>query len=189
MKHDPSPCAANYDSNRALLVIETPRLTLRIPQEADLDSWAALLAHPESGRFIGGPLTRTGSWTYLARTVGHWQLRGCGFFSVMMKSSGECVGFAGPWCPEGWPGREVGWALRREYWGQGLAVEATAGVLQWVYRDLHWTDVIHCIHPDNKSSIAVAERLGSTLLRTEKLDVNSDIAYLIYGQDLSSSRK
>ena len=36
------------------VVLETARLTLRPPVEADLDAWAALDADAEATRFIGG---------------------------------------------------------------------------------------------------------------------------------------
>lgn len=169
--------------------LETPRLYLRQPCEADLDSWAEIYADP-SARFLGGQLTRTQSWGALAATIGHWNIRGFGLFSVISKSSGECLGYAGPYYPEGWPEKEIGWALRRAYWHQGLATEATQETLEWSRKTMRWRKVIHCIHPENRASAAVAVRIGSTFLGEARLPLGSafiDLHYRLYGQDLSPS--
>jgi RimJ/RimL family protein N-acetyltransferase len=149
--------------------LETERLILRPPEAADLDAWAEMLADPDSARFIGGVMSRALTWRVLALMTGSWPLRGFGMFSLVEKASGRCIGRAGPWQPEGWPGQEVGWGLIKSAWGQGYATEAASACLDWVFDTLEWTDVIHCIHPDNAPSAAVARRLGSTYLRCERL--------------------
>lgn len=166
-------------------VIETPRLILRVLDERDFDSWAAIMMNPQSAHFLAGPMSREQSWNSFATAIGHWQLRGFGFFSANLRTDDLRVGFVGPVFPLGWPGKEVGWQLRREYWGQGLAAEAARGVFQWVRKELRWTEVIHCIHPDNKNSIALATRLESRFLRTVKLPVGpplESVEFHVYGQ-------
>ncbi|WP_141618967.1 GNAT family N-acetyltransferase [Myxococcus sp. AB036A] len=145
-------------------VIETQRLILRPPRTEDLDGFAALSADPESARFIGGVQPRTMAWRNLCVLAGSWSLQGFAMFSVLEKSTGAWVGRAGPWQPEGWPGTEIGWGLLREYWGRGYATEATAATMDWAFDNLGWTDVIHCIAPENTPSQQVALRLGSRVL-------------------------
>jgi RimJ/RimL family protein N-acetyltransferase len=86
---------------------------------------------------------------------------GCAMFCVVEKSSGRWIGRLGPWVPDGWPGTEVGWGLVREAWGKGYATEGAAASIDWAFDRLGWSDVIHCIDPDNAPSQAVARRLGS----------------------------
>jgi RimJ/RimL family protein N-acetyltransferase len=88
---------------------------------------------------------------------------------VIEKSSGRWVGRLGPWVPEGWPGNEVGWGLAREAWGKGYATEGATAAVDWAFDTLGWSEVIHCIAPDNAPSQAVARRLGSTPLRRAHL--------------------
>ena len=38
----------------------------------------------------------------------------------------QVIGRVGPWHPEGWPGIELGWIIRRSRWGHGFATEAVA---------------------------------------------------------------
>ena len=144
-------------------VLETSRLLLRPPAESDLDGWAALMADPTAGRFIGGPLERPVAWRGMAAMAGCWTLRGYGMFSVLERASGRWVGRVGPWQPEGWPGPEIGWGLIRECWGRGYATEAAAAAIDWALDALRWPEFIHVIAPENTASAAVARRLGSTL--------------------------
>ncbi len=144
------------------IVLETPRLLLRPPVAEDLEGFAALLADPESARFIGGVQPRTMAWRALCVMAGAWALQGAAMFSVLEKATGAWVGRVGPWHPEGWPGPEIGWGLRREFWGRGYATEASEATLDWAFEHLGWTDVIHCIAPENTPSKQVALRLGSS---------------------------
>jgi len=120
-----------------------------------------MLADEDVARFIGGPQHRAGAWRSMATMAGSWFLRGFGMFSAIEKESGRWVGRIGPCYPEEWPGTEIGWALIRSAWGKGYATEAAAATMDWVFQHLGWTDVIHCITPENRGSIAVARRLGS----------------------------
>jgi RimJ/RimL family protein N-acetyltransferase len=142
-------------------LIETPRLLLRPPIEADLDGWAELMGDAEAARFIGGVQERAGAWRGLAAMAGSWALRGYGMFSLIEKESGRWIGRVGPWQPEGWPGTEVGWGLVRSAWGRGYAAEAAVATIDWAFDRLGWDEVIHCIDPDNAPSIVLAERLGA----------------------------
>ena len=76
------------------------------------------------------------------------------------RESGLLAGRAGLWQPEGWPGLEVGWCLRREFWGRGYATEAAHTAVGYAFAALGQTHVISLIHPENARSIAVACRLG-----------------------------
>ena len=142
-------------------VLETERLILRPPKQADLDGWAQMMGDEEAARYIGGVQPRAASWRGLASMAGSWSLLGFGMFSVVEKDTGRWVGRIGPWMPEGWPGTEVGWGLDRRYWGKGYAAEAAAATIDWVFDELGWTEVIHCIDPANINSQNVAKRLGS----------------------------
>ena len=149
--------------------LETERLILRPPTQADLDGWAEFMADPDCARFVGGVQARATSWRSMAAMTGSWALLGFGMFSVIEKSSGRWVGRLGPWRPEGWPGTEVGWGLLRNAWGQGYATEAATASIDWAFDHLGWTQVIHCIAPENTASAEVARRLGSKRIGPAKL--------------------
>jgi RimJ/RimL family protein N-acetyltransferase len=141
--------------------LETERLVLRMFRDSDTDAYAEMMADPQVVRFLGGkPLSRMEAWRSMAMIVGHWQLRGYGMWAVEERASGEMVGRVGCWRPEGWPGVEVGWTLRRAYWSRGFATEAARASLAYAFEKLNQTRVISLIAPENIASIRVAERLG-----------------------------
>jgi RimJ/RimL family protein N-acetyltransferase len=162
--------------------LETERLILRPPIAEDFEPWAAFVADAEVQRFLGGPQGRPGAWRIMATMTGAWTIRGFSMFSVIEKASGDWVGRLGPWRPEGWPGTEVGWGVAREHWGKGYATEGAIAAIDWAFRELGWTEVIHTIEPENAPSVAVAKRLGSTILRQAVLPPPLDLAVDVWGQ-------
>jgi len=143
------------------LRLETPRLVLRVPRADDFDAWSEMMSDEETARFIGGVMPRAISWRGLMTVIGSWHAQGFAMFSVVEKSTGRWIGRLGPWMPEGWPGPEVGWAIVRDCWGRGYAMEGSIAATHWAFDNLGWTEVIHSIAPDNVASQRLAARLGS----------------------------
>jgi len=140
--------------------LETPRLILRPPAPEDFDAYVAFMAD-DATRYVGGPQSREAAWRGFVSIAGAWAMQGYSLFAVVEKSTGRWIGRVGPWVPEGWPGTEVGWGLIREANGKGYAVEAATATIDWAFDHLGWTEVVHCIDPENTASQRVAERLGS----------------------------
>lgn len=55
---------------------------------------------------------------------------------------------------------ELGYALRSDLWGRGLAREAASAALDWAFRTLHLHRVEADIDPRNEASRRILERLG-----------------------------
>src|SRR5690606_6469794 len=117
-------------------VIETPRLLLRVPRLEDFDGYAELVGDEETARHIGGHVPRATAWRKFLQQPGAWLVQGFGMFSVIDKASGQWLGQVGPWLPDGWPGNEIGWSLRRSAWGQGFAGEAAVAAIDWAFAHL-----------------------------------------------------
>jgi RimJ/RimL family protein N-acetyltransferase len=141
--------------------LETERLILRPLEERDVEHLIAVMADEETARYIGGVQSPPMVWRAVASIIGHWALRGYGFFAVEDKATGEWLGRIGPWYPMGWPQPEIGWTVKREAWGRGVAAEAAERCLAWAFEDLGWDSVIHLIHADNRASQGVARKIGS----------------------------
>ena len=141
-------------------ILETERLLLRVQQAGDFERYAEMLAHPSS-LHIGGPLLRHEAWRRFLQMPGAWTVQGFAMFSVVEKSSGRWMGQAGPWCPDGWPGTEVGYSFHMDARGKGYATEACAAAMDYAFDILGWDEVIHSISPENTASQTVAQRLGS----------------------------
>ena len=130
-----------------------------------------MYADPDVMRFMedGHPVGRDAAWRSMAAHLGHWSLRGFGQWALEARATGEFVGRAGLWQPEGWPGLEVGWILARPHWGQGYATEAGRAAIEYAFGELDAGHVISLIRPENHASVRVAERLGERRERTIEL--------------------
>jgi RimJ/RimL family protein N-acetyltransferase len=144
--------------------IETERLILRPLEPCDADAHIEMMGDGDVASFLTAdktPASREDRWRQFASYLGHWQMRGFGWFSVLDKDSGEWLGRVGPWMPEGWPGLECGWSIKREHWGKGYAPEAAIASIKWTFEKLpELSRIISVIDPDNRNSQAVARKIG-----------------------------
>ena len=147
------------------MTLETDRLLLRQFGESDLDEYAAMLANPQTMRYIGEgkTLTRAETWRSIAANLGHWQLRGFGFYAMQEKANGRLIGRVGLLNPEGWPGIELGWLLAPEFQGKGFAFEGAKAVRDHAFETLQIPEIISVIHPQNARSINLAQKLGEVM--------------------------
>src|SRR5262245_32536576 len=162
-----------------MVTLETARLILRMLRDSDLDAYAEMCADAAVMRYIGDgqPLARPMAWRNLAMMVGHWSLRGYGLWAAEERSSGVLVGRIGFWNPEGWPGFELGWMLRRSFWGRGYATEGARVALRFAFTQLQQPQIISLIHPHSAASIRVAQRLGERLVGPAEVMGNPVLVY------------
>lgn len=153
--------------------ITTDRLRLRGHTEEDLEHCVAMWADPRVVRFIGNrPRSREETWARLLKYVGHWSLKGFGFWLVEEKVTGSFVGEVGfadhkrDVAPSlhGLP--EIGWALTPEKQGLGYAREAVKAAIAWSDEHFSIPQTICMIHPDNAPSIRIAESNGYVIFST-----------------------
>ena len=77
------------------LHIETERLILRRMEPQDADSHIAMMRDPDTAAYLSPtkkPQGRMELWRNFASYLGHWEIRGFGFMSVIEKESGDWVG-------------------------------------------------------------------------------------------------
>lgn len=142
--------------------LETDRLILRAPCEADAEQEFAFF-ETDASRFVGGPLRPDEVWRQQAAILGHWLMRGYGFWALDDKATGSYLGRVGLWNPLGWPEPEIGWTLLPAAQGNGYATEAALAARAHAYDVLGWPTAISLILPENEPSKAVARRLGASL--------------------------
>ena len=167
------------------MIIETERLILRkTDPERDFEALAKTMADERTVRYLGTkPMSRADAWRSMALMMGHWAIRGYGFFSVEHKETGEWIGRVGPWFPEGWPDREVGWTISPAHQRRGYATEAARASIRYAFDTLGWPQVIHVIMEGNEASMAVAKKLGSRLMSEQQgLPGVTENKVFIYGQ-------
>lgn len=115
-------------------------------------------------RLLQGAMTRDESAASLARLQDQWTREDWGLFALERRDDGAVVGFCGL-APVRWeaafaPKVEIGWRLAHEHWGHGYATEAAGRVLDWVFNELRWPEIISFTREENYKSHAVMQRLG-----------------------------
>jgi RimJ/RimL family protein N-acetyltransferase len=157
--------------------LETARLILRGPAARDFAPVAGFYADPVRAAGFGGTLSTNEAWRWFASMIGHWALRGFGFWMVDTRA-GETVGMVGLWEPEGWQEPELGWVMFAGGEGYGFAQEAARAVRSHAYAALGFTTLCSNILPGNTRSISLAERLGARLeARVDNVSMGAVLVY------------
>ncbi|WP_462203472.1 GNAT family N-acetyltransferase, partial [Frankia sp. CcWB3] len=129
----------------------------------DVEPYLSMARHPDMSVYTSSPSKEGSVWGMTAFQIGHWALNGFGMWIIEDRETGAFLGRAGLYEEYGWPDIEVAWTVRRDRWGQGIATEGGAAALEFAFTETNRNRVISIIHPENTSSIRVAEKLGLTL--------------------------
>jgi len=158
--------------------VTTKRLILRGPEPQDFEAHVTFFADADRSWGFGGPENRNGAWRWFASNIGHWVLRGYGYWTITDKSSGALYGITGLWHPEGWPEAELGWVAFVGAEGKGILFEAATAARAYIYANMGIKSLPSYIMPGNKRSIALAERLGATYeLSYENISHGTELVY------------
>ena len=161
------------------LILETERLILREFVAEDADALARVLSDPEAMRYYPMSFDRTAVEEWIARNHRRYANEGHGLWAMDLKSSGEMIGDCGITLQEvdGESLPEIGYHLRRDMWGQGLASEAARACGDYGFRQLKVDALISLIRPENMPSWRVAERNG---MKVWKETTHAGLPHLVY---------
>lgn len=148
-------------------VLTTERLTMRPPQLADFETYAAFYAS-DRAEHIGGPLNLRSAWNLFLTDVGTWATFGFGFW--MVEHEGQLVGQVGLHHPPHHAELELGWNLYAGSEGKGIAREAAEASREWARAHLPGQRLVSYIDRANTRSIALAERMGASDIGTAAHD-------------------
>ena len=149
-----------------MVMLQTPRLVLRRWRESDVEPMAAINADPEVMRWIGAGETRDLEQTRsgIDRIEREWDASGYGLFAIEVASTGALAGFTGMtvpyFLPEVMPAVEIAWRLGRPFWGQGIAIEASAAALGFGLVDRGLERIIAVVQIGNDASERIMTKLG-----------------------------
>jgi [ribosomal protein S5]-alanine N-acetyltransferase len=161
------------------VVLETERLLLRPFVEEDLEPLHEILGDAETMRFYPAPFTLQDTARWIERNQRRYVDDGFGLWVVLERSTGAFLGDCGLTIQpvDGEPLVEVGWHVRRDRWGEGIAPEAGAGCRDWAFEHLDAERIISLIRPENVQSRRVAEKLGMMVWREI---THAALAHLVY---------
>ncbi|HTS11303.1 MAG TPA: GNAT family N-acetyltransferase [Candidatus Limnocylindrales bacterium] len=141
--------------------LTTGRLGFRCWDAGDLRLAMELWGDPEVTAMIGGPFTEEMVRARLEREIAQMRERGVQYWPIFLREGGEHVGCAGlrPYRDEARV-YELGFHLRRAFWGQGFASEAGRAAIEYGFGTLGAEALFAGHHPKNEASRAVLLKLG-----------------------------
>ena len=144
------------------VVLQTERLTLRPWRETDLEDFYAYASVDGVGQMAGWTphKDKAESQSILSRFIAGKHVfalehRGRVIGSLGLEPTGHCEDL-----PEDWRGREIGYVLAKDRWGQGLMPEAVRAVIAECFGAQDY-DFLTCGHfLRNRQSRRVIEKCG-----------------------------
>lgn len=143
--------------------LQGKRVRLRGPLETDADALFALFADPDVMRYWSRPpMTTRGEAEGLIVEIGEgFAQRTHLNWVIASRQDDAVIGTCTLFRFEPRHRRaEIGYALRSDHWGRGLAAEAVALALDWAFRALALHRIEADIDPRNAGSRQLLERLG-----------------------------
>ncbi len=138
---------------------ETERLILRQWQESDIAPFAEMNSDPEVMKYFPKILSFDETLEMYDRCKGN--KNGFGLYPAEEKISGKFIGFVGLNIPTHMPDSvEIGWRLRKEFWGKGYATEAAKKWLEIGFDEYDLKEIISFTAKQNQKSQKVIKRIG-----------------------------
>jgi RimJ/RimL family protein N-acetyltransferase len=153
-------------------MIETERLFIRpfnIDGTFESQKW---FHDPDVMKWIpyGPDISLDQTKNRIQKYIEHYLVHGFSKFILIDKNSNGTLGDAGLMKLEGTEYIELGFRLKKEYWGIGLATEAAIGLLKYAFNNLN-LEIIHAIvEPENQiSKYIITQKLHFEFIKRESL--------------------
>ena len=144
------------------MILETERLILREMESSDAEDMLRLHSHPEVQLHTGEQMIVTfeGIQDKIKQKTDEYRKYGYGRWVTVLKEGMQFVGWAGlAYLPE-FDEVDIGYRFLPEFWGQGLATEASFAILKYGFDQLKLERIVAMAMEENKGSIRVMEKVG-----------------------------
>lgn len=167
------------------IIAETERLILRTFTEDDAAMVFDLCKDPEVVKYTGEvPLeSEKQALKILKEEIleNQYAQSGFGRWAVHLKKNGIFIG----WCGLRQKNDEtdLGFRLRKRFWGKGFATEAARAAIETGFRDLGLDKIYARSMRENKASINVMEKAGMTFAGEKDFETHQGVEYVINKED------
>jgi [ribosomal protein S5]-alanine N-acetyltransferase len=163
----------------SVVILETTRLLLREFRRDDVGALALVISDPETMRFYPAPFDQAGVERWIEHNLRRYAQYGHGLWGMVLKSTGELIGDCGLTFQNvgGVDELEIGYHVRRDLWGQGLATEAARACRDYGFGRWPAERIVSLIRPENIPSRRVAEKNG---MRIWKEAMHQNVRHLVY---------
>ena len=146
--------------------IETSRLLLREFEKEDAQHLYGMSQDLEAQQFVGGgelgpPLGDWENWIRELRMPEIPKRNPLGI-AIVLRDSRQFVGKCGLWIDRKSRSGELGYEIKRSYWGNGYATEAAKSFVDFAFGHLQLHRIWAGCRPAHKASVRVLEKIGMT---------------------------
>lgn len=146
----------------SVVVIETPRTTIRPYAEEDIERILPIFSDPTTMQFWPQPLDEQAVRGWVTRAIESYRANGHGRMLVEDRADGAVIGDCGIALSQvnGQQEYDLGYIFHHPYWRQGYALECARAVLDDGIARLGLRRVVANMAHDHAGSRRVAEKLG-----------------------------
>ena len=144
------------------IILETQRLILREITLDDTEALFKLHSDPSVQKYTGESVVKSIEEMEKAieNRIINYNKYGYGRWATILKSGKQFVGWAGlAYLPE-FDEIDLGYRFLPEYWGLGIATEASKAILEYGFNQLGLKKIVAIAMKENKASIRVMEKVG-----------------------------
>ncbi len=142
-----------------MIIGETERLLLRRFEQEDAPVFYHMNANPKVLEFTGDiPFESIESTEDFIANYSHYHKHEFGRWSVVLKSTNECIGWSGLRHKEGIV--DVGFRFLEKHWGNGYATESANTALRIGFEDFQLANIVGRCSIHHTASANVLKKIG-----------------------------
>lgn len=150
-------------------MITTLRLVMRPFTTGDRNALYEIVQEPNIFQYFPSK----GAWAiekverYIQYQIAHWQKFNYGHWAVVLRETGQIIGWNGLEYLPDTNETEVGYLFSRAFWGKGYATESAIAIVQFGLIKVGLKEIIGLTDPENIASQRVLEKSGLSFTRKE----------------------
>jgi [ribosomal protein S5]-alanine N-acetyltransferase len=145
-------------------------MVFRAHEAGDEAAFVAMHTDAEVRRYVGG--RAWGKEEAVERFRRGWVGRPkgkYGLWATIIKETGEYIGSCGLSHPQTVNGPRLGYYIARQYWGRGLATEASRAFLEYGFQKLRLKKIYADVEKGHAASERILRKLGFEWVSEEKI--------------------
>ena len=167
------------------ILIETSRLLLKEMSEDDVQDLFDLNNDPEVMRYTGDKSFESieEALIYIENYQHIYQKYSCGRLSLFNKETNEYLGWCGLKYLDQKNETDLGYRLKKNFWGKGFATEAASACLDDGFNRLQLDCIFATAMKENTPSINIFKKLGLKYLKDQDCGCQPGVIYAITKQE------
>ena len=148
------------------IIIETERFFLREIVEEDVHDFFELDSNPKVHTYLGNNPVKTleESAAQIRNILDQYEKNGIGRLAIIDKNSTDLIGWSGlkyeTSVRQEFNYYDLGYRLKEQYWGKGIATETAIASLNYGFRTLNLEEICGAADKKHGASNAILKKIG-----------------------------